>query len=59
MATNRRKHSMAEMESMLGLLEEEESAFQHHLDLEICMAGNQSLQAQGLDLERIDCSPYF
>ena len=52
-------HNRMALEKGMGLLEEEESAFQHHLDLEICMAGNQSLQAQVLDLERMDCSPYF
>ena len=52
-------HNRMALEKVMGLLEEEESAFQHHLDLEICMAGNQSLQAQALDLERFDYPPYF
>lgn len=52
-------HNRKALEKGRGLLEVEEQAFQHHPDLEIYMAGNQSLQAQVLDLERIDCSPYF
>ena len=52
-------HNRMALEKGMGVLEEEESAFQHHLDLEICMAGNQSLQAQALDLERYDYTPYF